>query len=115
MSKCRKNYANLLLLSVLFFMLSVPVRPVVPADDQTVSWYSAGSSRSFQWEEHSGALIYRGQHLNAAVVHEFNCVPPEVCEIELPDIAGQGRVILHSSAVAQVRLSYNSSRAPPVA
>ncbi|MBE6380617.1 MAG: hypothetical protein E7047_06780 [Lentisphaerae bacterium] len=113
MIKCRKNYANLLLLSVLLFVISVPVQPVADSGNSAVSWQTSAGERSFQWENQSGALIYRGQQLTATVVDEFTCLAPEPLEIKLVKSIEQYEKRPEAVNSGQPEKWTSGSRAPP--
>jgi hypothetical protein len=78
MWQCRKIYANLLMLSVLFFALGASVTPRINcgAADQAV-WNKKPENVEFRWECGSGQIVYRGQQITAVTENELDFVLPE--------------------------------------
>ena len=78
MWQCRKIYANLLMLSVLFFTLGASVTPRInwSAAGKTV-WNKTAESVEFRWECGSGQIVYRGQQITAVAGNELELVLPE--------------------------------------
>lgn len=78
MWQCRRNYANLLLLSVLFFALGANVSPRINCGVAGISvWQSSADGCDFRWECSSGQIIYRGQQITALAGSDFNFILPE--------------------------------------
>ena len=78
MWQCRKIYANLLMLSVLFFTLGASVTPRINcgAAGQTV-WNKTAENVEFRWECGSGLIVYRGQQITAVTENELDRILPE--------------------------------------
>ena len=80
MLKCRKNFANLLLLCVILFTLGSSVRPANRDMGIETLLRNADSSRPLQWVNHSGAVVYSGRQIVATAGEEFFWKPADCLE-----------------------------------
>lgn len=114
MMQCRKIYCNLLMLSVMLFMLGVTVRPrLAEFSGPVCSWSKADGQVEFKWNSCSGAVVYRGQQLTVSLSSELDfIVPDQVNGLIVPGkpLTGSG-FVLQKMAVDRCRL--HISRAPP--
>ena len=113
MLKCRKNFANLLLLCVMIFMLGSSVRPANREMGIDTLLQNVDSSRPLQWVNHSGAVVYSGRQIVATAGEEFVWKPVDWME-NLLDFNRKNRIqppVSHfcDNTVQQA----GSSRAPP--
>ena len=111
---CRKIYGNLLLLSVMFLSLGASVRPRVAAIDFSErSWQNPVRNIEFQWDNRSGAIVYRGSGLTALGSSEFDWLLPESCtELFFHAATAEKHIeCLSGMVIGDCRLPV--SRAPP--
>ena len=113
--KCRKNYCNLLLLSVMLFALGTSVRPVLQTAYIECSWSKQQPDGDLQWKNQSGAIVYQGQQLTATAGNEFVGINTNVWEMfARVNISGY-EVCCNEDAPVQDEYSFSVSRAPPAA
>ena len=78
---CRKIYANLLLLSVMLFVLAAsPMSRHTVEITEEFCWQSS-SAESFQWEAPGGTIVYRGSQMTAVCVGSLDYLEPESVEL----------------------------------
>ena len=115
MLKCRKNFANLLLLSVMLFMLGVSACPAgngtLPGDFLT----HPEKSGEVKWINYSGAIVYRGQQVEAVIGEDFVWKPVDLLEnLYAYSTDGTFRVA-QQQCICICITARHSSRAPPAA
>ena len=114
MMQCRKIYCNLLMLSVMLFMLGVSGRPrPVEFANSGCSWGNPDRQVEFKWNSCSGAVVYRGQQLTASPGSELDfIVPVQENGLIVPGkpVSGSGFILLEA---AVDRCFKHISRAPP--
>lgn len=113
MLKCRKNFANLLLLSVMLFALGASVKPMDFGYVPGALIADSAAERTIQWVNHSGSIVYRGQQIAATTGEEFSWKPVNVLE-DLPECTKSSKVfICNFDSNCIKNILRHSSRAPP--
>jgi hypothetical protein len=113
--KCRKNYCNLLLLSVMLFALGTSVRPVLQTAYAECSWSEQRTEGDLQWKNQSGAIVYQGQQLTATAGNEFVGINTNVCEMLTGVNISSYEICCNEDAPRHNEYSFSVSRAPPAA
>ena len=114
MWQCRKIYANMLLLSVMMFMLGVAVRPHYGAFFCGETTFAAPAEKvDFCWEGHKGELVYRGQQITMLAAHDLYLVLPEKCRELCRTDVFEKRFFESQSFSGKVKFHFFPGRSPP--
>ena len=114
MLQCRKIYANLLLLSVMLFVLGTsacPRRSCVIAELPQVA--VPVEQRELRWDSRSATVVYRGQQITVTVSSELDLVISEADDFDLSVCSGKTEYSDPVSGLEFQPKNRFTSRAPP--